>query len=146
MAEHVLRAWLRQEGLSDVVKVASSGLHVRQPGGQADPRAVAALGGRGHGCEHAVRPFEPGMFGRYDLVIALDTGHELLLREAAPDSSSAAKIRLLRSFDQAAGGALDVPDPIRGGPADYELVLRIIEDAMPGIMAAIRSEVPCGAG
>jgi protein-tyrosine phosphatase len=81
------------------------------------------------------------MFHRYDLIIALDTGHERLLRQAVPDDSSAANIRLLRSFDPAANGALDVPDPFRGGAADYERALRIIEAAMPGVVAAIRSEI-----
>ena len=134
MAEHVLRAMLRQEGLGDLVGVASSCLHVREPGGPADPRAVAALQGRGHACEHAVRRFEPGMLHRYDLVIALDTGHERLLRRAAaPAEPSAAKIRLLRSFDPAAGGAASIPDPVRGG------ALRLIEAAMPGVIAAIHA-------
>jgi protein-tyrosine phosphatase len=141
MAERILQARLRQEGLADVVEVASSGLYVPQPGGQADPRAVAALRERGYTCEHVVRQFEPGMFSDHELIIALDTGHERLLCKAAPDSSSAAKIRLLRSFDPAANGALDVPDPFRGGPADYELVLRTIEAAMPGVMATIRGEI-----
>ena len=139
MAEQVLRSRLRQEGLGDLVGVASSGLHVREPGGPADPRAVAALQGRGHACEHAVRRFVPGMLHRYDLIIALDTGHERLLRAAAPAEPSAAKIRLLRSFDPAAGGAASIPDPVRGGAADYERVLRLIEAAMPGVIAAIHA-------
>jgi len=140
MAEHVLRARLRRDGLADFAEVASSGLHVDEPGGPADPRAVAALHGRGHLCEHVVRPFEPGMLRCYDLIIALDTGHERLLRRAAAsDEPSAAKIRLLRSFDPAAGGALDIPDPFRGGAADYERVLCLIEAALPGVIAAIRA-------
>jgi protein-tyrosine phosphatase len=140
MAEHALRARLRRDGLADLVGVASSGLHVSEPGGPADPRAIAALQSRGHGCEHAVRRFEPGMLHRYDLIIALDTGHERLLRRAAASvEPSAAKIRLLRSFDPAAGGALDVPDPVRGGAADYERVLCLIEAALPGVIAAIRA-------
>ena len=140
MAEHALRARLRRHGLADLVGVASSGLHVSEPGGPADPRAIAALQSRGHGCEHAVRRFEPGMLHRYDLIIALDTGHERLLRRAAASvEPSAAKIRLLRSFDPAAGGALDVPDPVRGGAADYERVLCLIEAALPGVIAAIHA-------
>jgi protein-tyrosine phosphatase len=140
MAEHVLRARLRHEGLASLVGVASSGLHVREPGGPADPRAVAALQRRGHACGHVVRRFEPGMLDRYDLIIALDTGHERLLRLAAASAEpSAARIRLLRSFDPAAGDAASVPDPVSGGAADYERALRLIEAAMPGLMAAIRA-------
>lgn len=80
------------------------------------------------------------MLHRYDLIIALDTGHERLLRlAAAPAEPSAARIRLLRSFDPAAGDAGCVPDPVRGGAADYERALRLIEAAMPGVIAAIRA-------
>lgn len=49
-------------------------------------------------------------------------------------------VRLLRSFDPAAAGHLDVPDPIGGDIADYDQVLLAIEAAMPGVIAAIRRE------
>jgi protein-tyrosine phosphatase len=139
MAEHVLRRRLAEAGLADAVGVTSSGLRADDPGGEADPRAAATLRAHGYGDQHAGRQFELDMFGRYDLIIALDTGHAELLREVAPDDSSAAKVALLRSFDPAADGRLDVPDPIRGGAADYERVLRLIEAAAPGIVTAVRS-------
>jgi hypothetical protein len=41
----------------------------------------------------------------------------------------------------AADGALDVPDPIRGGAANYERVLHLIEAAVPGLMTTIREHL-----
>jgi protein-tyrosine phosphatase len=138
MAEQVMRRCLSEAGLAGSVEVASAGLRADRPGGEADPRAAAALRDHGYGDRHAGRQFEPDMFDRYDLIIALDTGHEELLRAAAPRGCSATKIAVLRSFDPAAAGALDVPDPIRGGVAGYELALHLIEAAMPGLLTAIR--------
>ena len=138
MAEHILRHYLAGAGLADAVSVASSGLHAFYPGGAADPRAVAVLRDGGYTSEHTVRQFDPGMLGRYDLIIALASGHEAELRAMAADQASAASIRLLRSFDPAAGGAPDVPDPVAGTVADYERVRRLLEAAMPGIVISIR--------
>jgi low molecular weight protein-tyrosine phosphatase len=137
MAEHVLRSCLADAGLAEAVDVASSGLRAAHPGGPADPRAMAVLAAGGYGSRHAGRQFELDMFSRYDLIVALDTGHQELLREVAPDAASAAKVVLLRSFDPACDGALDVPDPVRGGAADYEQVLLMIEAAAPGIVTAV---------
>jgi protein-tyrosine phosphatase len=127
MAGNVLRHYLAEAGLADDVEVASSGLRADRPGGDADPRAAATLRDHGYNDHHVGRQFELDMFGRHDLIVALDTGHEKLLREVAPDDLAAAKVVLLRSFDPAAGGALDVPDPVRGNAADYEQALRLIE-------------------
>lgn len=131
MAEQVLRRHLTEAGLADAVEVASAGLRAERPGGGVDPRAAATLRDHGYGDRHVGRQFELDMFGRHDLIVALDTGHQELLREVAPDDRAAAKVVLLRSFDPAADGALDVPDPIRGGRADYERVLHMIESAIP---------------
>jgi protein-tyrosine phosphatase len=133
MAEHVLRRRLADVGISaDEVVVDSSGTgdwHVGEP---ADERAVAALTGSGYSSVHRARQFEPEWFGRYDLIVVLDHGHLRALRRFGP----AAKVRLLREYERDPRG-LDVPDPYYGG--DFTSVLRIIESAMPNLVAAIRA-------
>jgi protein-tyrosine phosphatase len=78
---------------------------------------------------------------RRDLVIALDSMHEWVLRQAAHDGEGA-KIRLLGSFDPSAGAGWDVPDPVTGGPAHYKRVLDLLRAAMPGVLAAVRTGQP----
>ena len=141
MAAHVLRSELADAGLT--AEVASAGLRVRTAGQAADPRAVAALRRHGYGFEHRARQFEPGMLADYDLVIGLDSMHEWVLRQAA-GGSDAARIRLLGSFDPAAGAGWDVPDPVNGGSADYERTLALVRSAMPGEMAAVRTGLASG--
>jgi protein-tyrosine phosphatase len=67
--------------------------------------------------------------------------HVSVLRHIAPEGDSAARIRLLGSFDPAAGAGWDVPDPVGGGEADYERALALVRSAMPGVVAAVRADV-----
>lgn len=81
------------------------------------------------------------MFARLDLVIALDAGHLKALRRLAPSPEDAAKVRLLRSYDPAAGDDLDVPDPYYGGVEGFEECLEMVERASEGLLDAVREQV-----
>jgi protein-tyrosine phosphatase len=114
IAESVLRRMVAEAGLADRVAVSSAGTGDWHTGDPADHRAMAALRGRGYQLEHAARQWLRGDFADADLVVALDSGHYRHLLRQAPDPAARAKVRLLRSFDPAAGDDLDVPDPYYG--------------------------------
>jgi protein-tyrosine phosphatase len=137
IAAQVLRRELADAGLP--AEVASCGLRTEVAGAAADPRAQAVLRANGYPYEHAVRQFEPEMFGRYDLLIALDSNHSWVLRNVAPDAAAAARVRLLGSFDPAAGAGWDVPDPVGGDNSDYERTLSLVRAAMPGVLEMVRA-------
>jgi protein-tyrosine phosphatase len=139
MAEWVLTGELAAAGLDGRVEAGSAGLRTELGGGPADPGALAVLAAHGYSGTHAVRQFEPGMFGRHDLIIALDSNHQWVLRQVAPDPADATRVRLLGSFDPAAGAGWDVPDPVGGDPADYERTFALIQAAMPGLLTAVAS-------
>jgi protein-tyrosine phosphatase len=142
IAEQVMRVRLAEAGLEGLVAVDSAGTGSWHAGDPADERAVRVLRGAGYGCEHVARQFRPDWFRSYDLVIALDQGHERVLRRLARTPEEAAKIRLLRSFDPAcASGDLDVPDPYYGDAAGFEQVLRLCEAGCEGLLAEVRSRV-----
>ncbi|GGU92285.1 low molecular weight protein-tyrosine-phosphatase [Actinomadura cremea] len=136
MAESVLRHHVEEAGLD--VEVDSSGTGNWHVGDAADDRTIAALLRAGYRSAHAARQFEALWFSRYDLILALDEGHLRALRSMAPDEEARGRIRLLREFDPDAAGDLDVPDPYYGGRADFDLVLEMVEAAMPGLLAEIR--------
>lgn len=139
MAEAVLR---HQAEEADVdVEVDSSGLDSWHVGDAADHRTVAVLRRAGYRTAHLARQFEPDWFDRYDLIVALDSAHLDGLRRLAPDGVAAAKVRLLREFDPAAGHDLDVPDPYYGDSAGFTHVLDLIEAAMPGLLDEIRKGI-----
>ncbi|MGW9024388.1 low molecular weight protein-tyrosine-phosphatase [Streptomyces sp. NPDC055722] len=141
MAESVFRARVEEAGLDDQVQVDSAGTGGWHEGDPADPRTVAVLEEQGYGSDHIARQFQPSWFSRLDLVIALDTGHLKALRRLAPTPQDAAKIRLLRSYDPAAGDDLDVPDPYYGGMDGFEACLEMVEGASTGLLAAVREHL-----
>ncbi|UED85360.1 low molecular weight protein-tyrosine-phosphatase [Streptomyces profundus] len=146
MAEAALRARLVDEGLDTGIVVESAGTGDWHVGMPADPRAVSALNAAGYPAgpkDHTARRFAADWFDRYDLVIALDLGHQRELRGLAPDQDAADKIRLLRSFaapeDGGAGAAdVEVPDPYYGTDEGFADCLDIIESALPGLLSTVR--------
>jgi protein-tyrosine phosphatase len=142
MAEQMLRRELAQAGLA--AEVASAGLRVTAVGQAADLRAQDVLRAHGYECEHQTRPFDSSMFASCDLVIGLDSMHCWVLGHLAPDREAVARIRLLGSFDPAAGAGWDVPDPVTGDRDDFERVLGMLRDAVPGVVAAVRAGLAAG--
>ena len=139
MAEHVLRRHAEQAGLDVVVDSSgTSGWHV---GDAADSRTVRTLRAHGYSSAHRARKFQRSWFDDYDLVIALDRGHQRDLLRQARTASDRGKIRMLRSFDPRighteSGADLDVPDPYYDD-AEFEVIMVMIEAAMPGLLAEI---------
>jgi protein-tyrosine phosphatase len=138
MAEHVLRGRLGREGLGARVEVDSSGTGGWHVGDPADHRTVRVLRRHGYTSGHRARRFRPEWFDGYDLVLAMDTGHLQQLRRLARGPRDVAKLRLLRSFDPAAGTRQDVPDPYYGDDSAFEAVLEMVEAAMPRLIREIR--------
>ncbi|MET8598788.1 low molecular weight protein-tyrosine-phosphatase [Streptomyces althioticus] len=141
MAEFVFRTRVAEAGLEDLVEVDSAGTGGWHEGEGADPRTVAVLRENGYGAEHTARQFDPSWFRGLDLVVALDAGHLRALRRLAPTERDAEKVRLLRSYDPAAGDDLDVPDPYYGGPEGFDACLEMVEAASHGLLAAVREQV-----
>jgi protein-tyrosine phosphatase len=139
-AEAVLRRRLAEAGLAGEVEVDSAGLGDWHVGQAADVRSMAVLRARGYPAwPHAAKQFEAADFAARDLVIALDSGHERGLRALAPDAEARDKVRLLRSYDPAAGRDLDVADPYYGGPDGFERVLDQVEAACAGLVDELRA-------
>jgi protein-tyrosine phosphatase len=144
-AEVVLRTLLAAAGLTESVLVDSAGIGDWHAGADADDRAVAALRRRGYPVRpHCARQIRPADLVECDLLVALDRAHARALRRIAGTAAEAAKVRLLRSFDPAAGDALDVPDPYYSGPDAFDHVLDLVEAACRGLLSEIQAVLPSG--
>jgi protein-tyrosine phosphatase len=141
MAESVFRARIEEAGLDGLVEIDSAGTGGWHEGDGADSRTVAVLEAAGYESGHTARQFHASWFSRLDLVIALDSGHLKALRRLAPTPENAAKVRLLRSYDPAAGDDLDVPDPYYGLMDGFEECLEMVETASHGLLAAVQQEL-----
>jgi len=141
IAEKVFAAELERAGLADGVRVTSAGTggwHVGEP---PDERATLAAGRRGVTLSGAAQQVTRQDFRRFDLLIALDRANLRELLAIAPDEEAAEKVRLLREFDPAASGDLDVPDPYYGGDRGFETVLDMVEAACRELLDELRSRV-----
>jgi protein-tyrosine phosphatase len=136
MAEVVLRSLMDDAGLGSAVAVSSAGTGNWHEGEPMDPRAAAALRERGYdGRAHRARPFEARWFDDLDLVVALDRRHRQTLRGLGDrrgfDTES--RLVLLRAFDAAASGAVDIPDPYYGDDQEFSRCLDLVEAGCRGL-------------
>ena len=125
MGHVILQRMVDDAGLSDDVRVSSSGTGDWHVGEHADPRTVEVLARHGYdGSRHRAREFDPDEFDELDLILASDEGHVRTLNRLARAPHHRGKIRLVREFDPAG----------RGGrhPRDGRPVVRRTRSTSPG--------------
>ena len=140
-AEGVMRRVLDEAGLAESVEVESAGTGGWHAGEPPDERATLAARRRGITLAGAARQVRAADFRDFDLLIAMDRGNLRELLAVARDEEAAEKVRLLREFDPASSGDLDVPDPYYGGDRGFETVLDMVEAACRGLLDEIAERV-----
>ena len=137
IAEKVFAAAVAENGLAGQVRVSSAGLGDWHVGGPADNRTTALLRRNDLDIAHVARQVDRDCLSA-DLIVALDGGHLRALRQAVDDD---ADVRLLRSFDPDAAQGAEVPDPYWGDRQDFDEVLRMVRNAVPGLLNWVRERV-----
>ncbi|MBI2732158.1 MAG: low molecular weight phosphotyrosine protein phosphatase [Aquabacterium sp.] len=145
-AEAVLRHKLEAAGLASLVEVDSAGTHAYHVGSPPDPRALEAASRRGYEMKHLrARKVQQQDFDRFDLLLAMDWDNLALLEENCPsDLQTRRKLKRLTEFLPARSphaSVQTVPDPYYGGPAGFEFVLDLVEDACDGLVEHLRQVV-----
>jgi protein-tyrosine phosphatase len=138
-----MRGLIEQRGLGGRVEVDSAGTGGWHVGERPDARATAAARERGVRLSGAARQVKALDFDEFDLLLAMDRANERDLRALAPDSETAAKVKLLREFDPDADG-LEVPDPYYGGPDGFDRVLDLVQAACLGVLDSLGLDEPAG--
>ncbi len=132
---------LREAGVEHI-RVDSAGTGDWHVGDDMDRRSRTALVGHGYDHpRHDAKQFTAADFASRDLVVALDRGHEARLSQLAglaeDPEAAREKIVLLRSYDPAADDDVDVADPYYGDADGFVDVLRQVERACAGLLAAL---------
>lgn len=137
-AEAVLVRRLAEAGLPDVT-VTSAGTADYHVGSRPHHHSVAEGEGRGYDLTSTALQFVAEHFDEADLVVAMDSSNEADLLALARTPQDAAKVVRLGAFGSGADDeVLDVPDPW-GMPRDaYGRMYDQIEDAVDGLVRAIR--------
>ena len=128
-AEAVLRAKLRAAGLASRIAVDSAGTVGHHIGEPPDARAVSHAAARGYDLSALrARQVQPADFARFDWLLAMDEDNlEWLRRHAPPDAPG--RCERLLALVGGPPAPLDVPDPYYGGPAGFDHVLDLLEEA-----------------
>jgi protein-tyrosine phosphatase len=148
MAEVVTRALAegvtREDGssLAGQLDISSGGTGPWHEGQPMDPRTAAALRRAGYTDHpHVAHQVSAAQLRQCDLIVALDRRHQQTLRGLGVEPAA---LRLLRSFDPAAGAAADVPDPYYGDDADFETCLTMVEAGCRGLVDHLSTLVEAG--
>ena len=132
-AHGVFRKLLKDQATDVLIELDSAGTgnwHIGQP---PDRRATEAASRRGiEISDLRARTVSDEDFDRYDYILAMDELNLVTLRDRCP-AQYHAKISLLMDF---AGPPFNrnVPDPYYGGPAGFEQVLDLLEEAGRGLL------------
>lgn len=133
MAEYLLRA--RLGPLSDW-HIASSGIFAVE-GMPISAHARHVLGERNIDARaHRSRQLTRGATRAADVIIAMTQGHRDQIQAEMPECRG--KLFLLRGFDPTAPQP-DVDDPIGGSDSDYRTTARVIDDALAGLTAFLKT-------
>lgn len=153
-AEGVMRALVRDAGLEQQIHLDSAGTGGWHVGESPDARATDAARRRGIALEGAAREVRPRDFEEFDLILAMDRSNLRSLRRLAPDEQARRKVRLLREWDRAANGDLDVPggragfrsdgdldvpDPYYGGSDGFDRVLDLVQTSCAALLEELRA-------
>lgn len=136
-AEGVFRTWLSREAPNWSCAIDSAGTQGYHVGEAPDPRSIAAAGRRGYDISALrARRVTPTDFARFDWILAMDETHLIALESMAPADGRARLACFLDLWP--AAPRRDVPDPYYGGPADFELVLDLVESATRALITSSR--------
>jgi protein-tyrosine phosphatase len=143
-AEGVFRNLVEARGLAGQIEAESAGIGSWHVGEAPDARSQQIAQTRGIDLsDQRARSVEPADFDKFDLILAMDTGHYRSLERASPGgiTGSTAKIRLFMDYFPETGIA-DVPDPYYGAGDGFARVFDMIEAASKGLLAEIETRYP----
>jgi protein-tyrosine phosphatase len=139
-AEGVLRQYIKNNKLGDVVEVDSAGTHGYHVGEAPDSRTQRAAAVRGYNLSQLrARKVARQDLDYFDLILAMDKSNLDNLRRMAPPELHD-RIRLFmnyaKNFDDD-----EVPDPYYGLGHGFDLVLDMVEDAAQGLVDDLKQQL-----
>lgn len=125
-AEGVFRKMVSDAGREEEFYIDSAGTIGYHAGGRADSRMRATAGNRGYQLDSIARRIEQEDFGIFDFIVTMDEDNYRDVSDL-DNGDGAVVVRMCDYCETHAN--TEVPDPYYGGPAGFENVLDILEDA-----------------
>ena len=122
------------------LRIDSAGLNYYHIGEPPDARAQKAAGARGYDLSPLrARAVTERDFDDFDMLLAMDAGHESALLRLVDDARGR-KVRRFLDFAAAAGLGRDVPDPYYGDESDFVRMMDCIEAGCRGLLLALTDD------
>ena len=130
-AEGVFRKVVADAGRDHEFDIDSAGTIGYHAGNPADSRMRAAAASRGYRLESIARRLTADDYRRFRLIVAMDDDNfrDILARHPGAGAEVVRMVDFCSALE-----AAEVPDPYYGGPAGFEQVLDILEDACAGLL------------
>jgi len=140
LAEGVFKHLVSEEGLENKISAASAGTSGWHIGERPDPRSVEVALQNGIALDSRGRKAVSEDFQEFDYIIAMDKNNYAdMKRLPGASKTGAAKLRLMRDFDES-GKGLDVPDPYYGGDEGFQKVYEMLDRSCRNLLEEIRIE------
>ena len=142
-AEGVARKLVAERGHEGRIEIDSAGTHSYHEGEPPDTRSIEAAARRGIDLSgQRARRVREADFETFELILAMDRGHDKILKRQAPENALS-RIRMFLDYAPHLG-TRDVPDPYYGAGDGFEQVLDMVEAAASGLIDAIEREFDLG--
>lgn len=126
-AEGVARKLVAERGHEGRIEIDSAGTHGYHEGEPPDARSIEAAARRGVDLSaQRARRVRMDDFEAFELILAMDRGHDKILKRQAPGGAYP-RIRMFLDYAPHLG-TRDVPDPYYGAGDGFEQVLDMIEE------------------
>ncbi len=136
-AEGIMQTIVKKNGFQDIVEVDSAGTSGWHEGDLPDERMRAHGERRGYDFSSPARKFQKSDLEKFDYIIVMDNDNYKNVKSMASNKSQENKIKKMTEFAIQYKHNNEIPDPYYGGPAGFELVLDLLEDACEGLMQEI---------
>lgn len=131
---------LAKEGLVGQVVCDSAGTSAYHIGEPPDRRMTAAAQRRGIAMQGRARQFTAQDFERFDLILAMDRDNFEAIAHLDPAGRYPNKVKLMCEFCTQ-HTLKEVPDPYYGGPAGFDQVITLLEDACAGLLSFVQQQL-----
>jgi len=136
LAEAIFKTKISKKGLASNFDADSCGTADYHIGIPPDARTLKNALKNNVEIHHIGRQFQKDDFGKYDLIIPMDSSNRNNLLRMAQSEADANKIKLMRSFDPLHKNA-DVPDPYYGNERDFQEVFEILDRSVENLIQTL---------
>ncbi len=137
-AEGIMKALVEERGLSDDFLIDSAGIGNWHVGQLPDSRMRRCGTRHGYNFDSHARQFRKSDFQDFDTIVVMDKENYRAITSMAASETEKSKVVECADFLSHHPEYTTIPDPYYGDEKDFELVIELLEDALPQLLGQIQ--------